>query len=110
MILRIILLSISWILLAAHFSRARLNIIAIICLAVPFLLLIKKIWTLKLLVILTVLGSMVWVHTTWQLIGSRIDSGDDWKRMAIILFAVAIFTLFSAFLINSQKIRKKYMS
>ncbi len=108
MILRIILLSISWILLAAHFSRAKLNIIAVICLAVPFVLLIKKIWALKLLVILTVLGSLFWVYTTWQLISSRIESGDDWKGMAIILFAVAIFTLFSAFLINSPEIRKKY--
>jgi hypothetical protein len=110
MILRIVLLAISWILLAAHFSRADLNLIAIFCLLLPFILITRKKWALKLLVVLTVLGSLVWVHTTWQLINSRLESGEDWNRMAIILFSVAIYTLFSAIFINSPRIRKKFNS
>lgn len=110
MILRIVLLAISWLLLAAHFSRADLNLIAIICLLVPFILIIRKRWALKLLIILTVLGSLVWVHTTWQLINSRLDSGEDWNRMAIILFSVALYTLFSAIFLNSPVVRKKFNS
>jgi len=108
MILRIILIAFSWLLLAAHFSRANNNIISIICLLIPFLLLIKKKWAHKSLIILTVLGAIVWVHTTWQLINTRMESGDDWKRMAIILFSVAIYTLFSAFMLNSKKTRTRY--
>ena len=110
MILRIILIAFSWLLLAAHFSRANNNIIAIICLIIPFILLIKRKWALNMLIILTVLGALEWVRTTWQLIHTRIESGDDWKRMAIILFSVAVFTIFTAFTLNSSRIRKKYNS
>ena len=108
MILRIVLIAFSWLLLAAHFSRANLAILAIISLLIPFILFIRKKWAHKILVILTILGAMEWVRTTWQLINSRIESGEDWKRMAIILFSVAIFTLFSAILLNSKRIREKY--
>ena len=53
MVLRIILIAVSWLLLAAHFSRADINILALICLLAPFLLLVKKKWALKTLLILT---------------------------------------------------------
>jgi len=42
MIPRIILISITWLMIAAHFSRADNNILMIISLLVPFLLLIKR--------------------------------------------------------------------
>lgn len=77
---------------------------------VPFLLLVKKKWALKSLVILTILGALEWLRTTWQLINSRMESGDDWKRMAVILFSVALFTMFSGMLLNSKKVRDKYNS
>jgi hypothetical protein len=108
MIFRIVLLSISWLLLAAHFSRSNLNIVAVICLLVPLLLFTGKKWALKLIAILTALGAMVWVHTAWKLINSRMASGEDWNRMAIILFAVAIYTLFTAIFIYSSKLLNKF--
>lgn len=99
---------ISWVLLAAHFSRADNNIIAIFCLMIPFLMFIKKKWILTLLSILTFSGGIVWLHTAYTLTKARIGIDESWVRMAIIIIIVSLFTLLSGYFINSGKIRKSY--
>lgn len=105
---RIILLSFSWLLIAAHFSRAENNLLVIISLAIPFLLFIKKRWSLVAVQVLTLCGALVWLFTTYNLIKSRIAVGEDWTRMAIILVAVAILTIVSGLLLGSAKIKERY--
>ncbi len=103
MIIRIILIALSWLLLAAHFSRADSNILAILCLLLPFALLIKKQWAHLSLSFITIASSLVWITTTWQIIQQRIELGESWTRMAIILITVAAFNILAGILLLKAK-------
>jgi hypothetical protein len=105
---RITLLIISWLLLAAHFSRAGQTILMIFSLIVPLLLFIRKKWALRAVQILTAAGAVVWIDTTWQLIRVRMDMEQDYIRMAVILLTVALFTLVSALLAGTGKMKARY--
>ena len=105
---RLILIIISWLLLAAHFSRADNTILMICSLLVPFLLFIIRKWALRVVQILTVAGALIWVDTTWQLIQRRIEMGEEYGRMSVILLSVAIFTLVAAHLAGTGKMKEKY--
>jgi hypothetical protein len=61
--LRITLLALASILLAAHFLRTFSIIPMLICLASPFLLLIKKRWSLRTVQALTVVAAIIWLFT-----------------------------------------------
>ena len=110
MILRIILLILTYLLLGAHFLREGEMILALSCLFIPFLLFIKRKWSIKVIQIFTYGGVLVWIKTLFVLINSRMDMGQPWIRMTIILFAVMLFTLISGFLLNSKVIKDKYFS
>lgn len=108
MVLRIIPVIIAWLLLAAHYSRADNIVFMILSLLIPFLLLLKKRWALISLQVLTYAGALVWVQTTIQYARQRAIDGEPWLRLAIILGTVAFFTLISALLLNSKKVKKTY--
>lgn len=95
---RVVLVITSWLLLAAHFSRADNTVLMICSLLVPFLLFITRKWALRIVQILTAAGALIWVDTTWQLIRRRIELGEEYGRMTIILLSVALFTLVAALL------------
>ena len=109
MIFRIILLSFSWLLMGAHFSRADNTLLMVFSLMAPFLLLIKKKWAYILLIVLTNMAAISWIITTIQIIDFRKETGDSWTRMAIILICVAIFTSISGLLLLSKKVKAKYL-
>ena len=108
MILRIVLLIISYLLLIAHFLREGEVLLTALYLLVPFFLIIKKKWSLILLQIFIYGGVLVWIQTLFSLIVARIDMGAPWLRMAIILGVVILITLISGLLLNSRLIKEKY--
>ena len=95
-LLRLVPVIISFLLLAAHFSRAGMLILGIVCVVIPFLLFIKKYWIVPGLQILLVLGSVEWFRTIYFVAQQRMEIGEPWIRMAVILGVVALFTGFSA--------------
>jgi hypothetical protein len=109
MIGRSIFLYFTWILLAAHFSRANSTLLMIVCLAAPLILLIKKRWALISIQIATLAGAGVWLLTTYQLIKTRVALGEDWARMAIILISVSLITAIAGILIGSGKNKERYL-
>ena len=108
MALRIILLSFSYLLLAAHFSRLDMTVLSIISLLIPFLLFIKKSWVLILLQVGCYIAALEWIRTAFFYIEIRESRGDDWMRLAFILAAIAIITALSGVLLNFGKIKEKY--
>lgn len=50
-------------------------------------------------------GADVWLETAVRLVGERASMGKPWKRMALILGAVAAFSLFASWLLNSPKVK-----
>lgn len=105
---RLIPLILSAVVMAAHFLRSFDLIPMLFCLLAPFLLLIKKRWVLYVLQSLTVVSTLVWMYTLYGIIQERILEGRSWTASAVILGVVAIFTLFSGWLLNSPKVEDNY--
>ena len=97
-------------LLAAHFSRAGIFPLMLICLAVPLLLFIKKRWVARSIQVLLVLGAAEWIRAMMGYIEMRKSIGDDWGRLAIILIAVALLTACSGLVFRGKKLRSTYLS
>jgi ABC-type transport system involved in cytochrome c biogenesis permease subunit len=106
---RLIPLILSAVLIAAHFLRSFDLIPMLLCLAAPFLLLIKKRWVLPVLQVLTVVSALIWMYALYGIIQERIFEGRSWIASAIILGVVAAFSLFSGWLLNSPKVRDNYL-
>jgi hypothetical protein len=52
--------------------------------------------------------SGVWIFTAFQLGTRRMEQGEPWLRMALILGGVAVFTLFAAALRESETLLRRY--
>ena len=107
--LRITLLALASILIAAHFLRISAIISVLICLTAPFLLLIKKRWSLLTVQALTVVAAGIWLLTLNGIIQQRIQEGRSWTVSAIILGVVAGYTLLTGWLLNSPVVKEKYL-
>ncbi len=96
------------ILLAAHFSRANSNVLALLTLGIPFLLFIKKKWVIDVLQGVSYLSALVWLYGGYQYIQLRIEAGDAWLRLLIIMGTIAFYSAWSGYWLRSPKIEKTY--
>lgn len=107
--LRLVPVFLSFLLLAAHFSRAGSPILVVLALGAPLLLLVRTPWAARVVQAALVLGALEWVRTTLAIAGRRMEAGEPWLRMAIILGAVTLFTLYSARLLRSPVFRHAWL-
>ena len=94
--------------LGAHFMRGSEPFLTIVCILTPFILLIKKRFSLILVQVMAYAGGSVWIYTIIEIARRRIEYGQPWIRMAIILGAVALITVLAGLLLNSRKMKEKY--
>jgi hypothetical protein len=106
--LRVSLLALSAVLIAAHFLRTASYVPMFFCLASPFLLFIKKRWTVLIVQALTVLAAVIWLLTLYAIIRQRMLEGRSWTVAAIILGVVTGYTLFTGWLLNSPVVKQRY--
>lgn len=106
--LRLLPVILSFLLLGAHFYRAGLVPLTVACLAMPFLLLLRKSWIPRLFQVLLVLGAVEWLRTLYGFAAMRIAFGEPWARLAIILSAVALFTALSGLVFRNRKLAGRY--
>jgi hypothetical protein len=106
--LKLLPVILSFLLLAAHFYRAGLLPIAALCVALPFLLLLRQAWVPRLFQFLLVLGALEWLRALYGFAAMRIAFGDPWQRLAIILGAVALFTGLSGLVFKNRSLRDYY--
>lgn len=107
-ILNLIPVIISFLLLAAHFSRAGMYLIAAICLILLFLLFLSKMWVARLIQIYLVIGAFEWFRTLYIFAEQRQAQGESWIRLAIILSIVGLFTGLSAFAFQTKALKERY--
>lgn len=105
---RYIPLILAAVLLAAHFLRSYSILAMAFSLLTPFLLLIKKRWSLVTLQLLTIAAAFIWLSTLYGIIQERIFEQRSWTASAIILGVVTLFTLWSGWLLNSSLIKERY--
>lgn len=110
MILRVILIAFSFLMLAAHFSRADNTYLTILSLIIPFLLFVKKRVMLIIVQVFCYLGAIAWLFSMYGYIQQRIVMDIAWGRLAVIISVIALFTAFSGFLLNSDVMKKRYNS
>jgi len=108
MIFTVIPLVISCLFLGAHFLRSGSFIFSLLCLLMPFLLLIKKRWILYLIQIFIYIGGGIWLNTAIFLMRKRLTMGLPWHKPVIILGAIAVFTVLSGLLLNLKGVKEKY--
>ncbi|MCC6679639.1 MAG: hypothetical protein IT445_01945 [Phycisphaeraceae bacterium] len=96
-VLRWMAVVLAFLLLGAHFLRGGHVMVVALLLAAPIVgMLVRRRWMRRLLQVLLVLGAGVWLLTANAIYGSRLEAGEPYGRMLIIMFAVATFTLFAA--------------
>jgi hypothetical protein len=96
----------SALLLAAHFFRNEHYVLVLMCCGLPWLLVVKRMWAVRLLQIMLVVGALEWVRALFEIRARRMDEEREWVRMAVILGAVAAFTAMSALLLFLPQIRR----
>lgn len=108
MILRLVPAVIAFLLLAAHFLRGGSLGLALACLLVPLLLLIRRRWSPIVVQVLAYVGATVWLYTLIALVQARLMLHRPWGAAVIILGAVTLFTIFAGWLLNSPAVQAKY--
>ncbi len=98
----------SALLLSAHFLHAGLFPMVVFSSAFPVLLLVKRWWAARAMQIILVAGALEWIRTLLVLVVERRIEGEPWKRLALILGAVALFTGASALVFCCRSIRERY--
>ncbi len=107
---RLLPVILSWALMAAHFSRANQYGLAVACLLLPLLLLIRRRWVVRVMQVLLILGAIEWIETTLRIVHMRQAHGAPWTRLMIILGTVALFTALSALVFENRKLKQLYRS
>lgn len=108
--LRLLPVLLSFLLLAAHFYRAGQLLIAVGCLLLPLLLLVRRPWVPWLFQALLVLGALEWLRTLYVFAGMRMAFDQPWGRLAVILGTVAAFTALSGLVFLGTRLRSRYGS
>ncbi len=98
----------SFLLLGAHFLHHQSLILMVISLVIPWVLFIRHRWAVRAVQAALLIASLEWIRTAIILAEERLDAGDPWKRMAIILGSVALWTLCSALLFETPPMRRRY--
>lgn len=89
-------LVLSALIMAAHFYRAGQVAVATIVLIAPLLLVTRELAAVRVLQLLLVLGAGEWMRTAYVIAQHRAAAGEPFTRMLVILGAVAVVTLLSA--------------
>ena len=100
--------ALSALLIAAHFLRTGELFLVALCIGLPLLLLFRQRSLVRIVQGGLVLSSMVWLHTLHGLVSMRVALGQPSFRLMLILGGVALFTLASAFVFESQTLRRVY--
>ena len=100
---------ISFLLMAAHLLRMGQLVLAILILLIPLILLIKNKISLYVVQGFLLLSSLEWIRKTVSLIQMRVESEAPWRKMAIILGGVSLFTFVSFLILFTKKIKTKFI-
>lgn len=94
--------------LSAHFLRNQQYLLVLLFLALIPLLAIRRFWAGRIVQIVLAAGAIVWIYTTYTIYHQRMATGEPFMRMLIILCGVAAFTLLSALLIQTPRLRRHF--
>lgn len=103
---RIIPAALSFLLMAAHFYRAGVFFLVMMCFLSICLLFFNRPWCNRVVQILLILSAIEWFRTLLYLVQVRQDAGLPWVRLALILGGVLLFTVTSALVLRQRSSKK----
>jgi len=106
--MKILPIILCFLLLAAHFGRANIFILQYLSLLIPFLLFWKSKIAARSIQILLILSGIEWIRTTVYYARIRIENGESWLRLAIILGTVAILNFATILVFKTKSMRERY--
>jgi hypothetical protein len=95
-------------LLAAHFFHARAGLVSAICILLIALLFVPRAWAGRVLQVVLALGAIEWILTAYTLAQVRMQHGDPYVRLVVILGGVALLTAVSATLFQHPAMRARF--
>lgn len=95
-------------LLAAHFSRIQNDWLAVFALFFPCILFIRRGWAYWIFQLYLCVGGIIWIERAFYLRSIRLEDGQPWVRLMIILGVVALFTFAAALVLQRPKLRNRY--
>jgi hypothetical protein len=105
---RLIAPALAFLLLGASFLRAGNELMMAGCAVLLVLLTVPRPWAAWIAQIALVLAALRWLWLTWLIGSMRASMGVPYGRMAIILSAVALFTLLAMLVFHSRRLRQYY--
>ena len=108
MFLKILPITLCFLLLAAHFGRANLLILQIISILIPFLLFWKTKITAIIIQACLMLAGIEWIRTTVYYARIRIENGEPWLRLAIILGSVVVLNFATVLIFRTKSMKARY--
>lgn len=105
---RLIMPILAFALLGASFMRAGDQLMLLGCAGLVALLAVPRPWAARLAQTALVLAALRWVWLAWFIGSTRAAMGIPYTRMALILGAVALFSLLAALVFQSERLRRYY--
>jgi hypothetical protein len=102
-VVRPLLIVLSAVALAAHFSRMGMTSLAIVSILMPLLLFIRRQYITRLVQLWFWLGAIEWLRILVVYARQRQAAGMPWLRLAVILVVVAMITGASGWLSGRYK-------
>ena len=96
--------------LAAHFARAQLWMLAALCVALVMVLAIPRRWAARAVQIALVAGGFEWLRTLAVLVAARVSAGAPSVRLALILGCVALATWASVLVFRRPELTARFRS
>ncbi len=106
--MRYIPIILSSLIFAAHFLRDGDLAITVIIALMPLLLLLRKAWVPVVLQVLAYAATITWLYTAYDIMQTRIAMGMPYVRMLAILIAVALFSAWSGWLLNTRRVKERF--
>jgi hypothetical protein len=104
----VLLPAVALLLLGAHFFRAALVPLTVACLGLVALLCVRSPWAARTLQVVLALGTLEWLRTAWQFASLRIELGQPYGRLLVILGAVATLTAMAALALRTGAARDHF--
>ncbi len=95
-------------LMAARLGRANMSILQIIGIVIPFLLIWRSRISARAVQLFLVLFGLEWIRIIIYYAHIRMENGEDWFRLALILGVVAIFNFATVMVLRSDSMKERY--
>jgi ABC-type transport system involved in Fe-S cluster assembly fused permease/ATPase subunit len=105
---KILAILLCFVFMAAHWSRAGMSELSILCLLFPFILL----WRHRIAAIVTqivlFLFGLEWIRALLAYVNIRIENQEDWLRLAVILVAVSLINFATILVFRTASMKARY--